>query len=328
MRRAVIGRVDRYQRRHRWLGFPIAVVYKFVDDFGVYLAALIAYYAFVSIFPLLLLSATILGFVLAKDPGLQQQILNSALSQFPVIGTQLYDPKHLGGGPAGLTVGIIGSLYGGLGAAQALQYAMNTAWSVPRNRRPNPFKARGRSLLLLGTGGLGILAITALSAISAGNAGSFGSAVRVLVFVAQVLANTAIFGLAFRIATSEDVSWRDVLPGATLASVAWQVMQTIGVAYIGGLRNSSATNGVFALVLGLLGFLFIAAIVVVFCAEINVVRSARLYPRALLTPFTDNVSLTKGDVRAYTRQAQAQAAKGFQDIDVDFEGEDGSSDYR
>jgi hypothetical protein len=84
-------------------------------------------------------------------------------------------------------------------------------------------------------------------------------------------------------------------------------------------KNASATNGVFALVLGMLAFLYITAIVVVLCVEINVVRVDHLYPRALLTPFTDNVELTHADRRSYADQAEAQRSKGFEDIDVTFE---------
>ena len=85
----VVDRVDQLQQRHRVLHFPIGVVYKFVDDQGGYLAALIAYYAFVSLFPLLLLLTTVLGVVLVGSPGLQQDVINGALGQFPVIGDQL-----------------------------------------------------------------------------------------------------------------------------------------------------------------------------------------------------------------------------------------------
>jgi membrane protein len=113
-------RLDRFQRRHRTAEFPLAVLYKYVDDSGTYLAALIAYYAFGSLFPLLLLLSTILGFALIGDPGLQHRVLNSALSQFPVVGRQLSDPKRIGGGVTGLVVGIAGSIYGGLGVAQAV----------------------------------------------------------------------------------------------------------------------------------------------------------------------------------------------------------------
>src|SRR6201996_4370204 len=105
------GRIDRFQCDHAWTGFPLAVVYKFFDDQGNYLAALIAYYAFVSLFPLLLLAATVLGYVLSDDPGLQQHILSSTLSQFPVVGDQLQDPSRIGGGAAGLVIGVLGALY-------------------------------------------------------------------------------------------------------------------------------------------------------------------------------------------------------------------------
>lgn len=66
----VVSRFDAYQRRHRWLGVPIAVVYKFVDDQGGYLAALITYYGFLSLFPLLLIFSTVLGFLLPGNQGL------------------------------------------------------------------------------------------------------------------------------------------------------------------------------------------------------------------------------------------------------------------
>ena len=71
MPKRVVDSLDAYQRDHRWIGFPIAVIYKFTDDQGSYLAALITYYGFLSLFPLLLLLVTVLGFVLQGDPHLQ-----------------------------------------------------------------------------------------------------------------------------------------------------------------------------------------------------------------------------------------------------------------
>ncbi len=56
----------------------------------------------------------------------------------------------------------------------------------------------------------------------------------------------------------------------------------------------------------------------VLCVEVNVVRGERLWPRALSTPFTDNVDLTQGDRRAYSRQAKAQRLKGFEEVHVTF----------
>lgn len=113
------------------MGLPLAVVYKFVDDQGSYLAALITYYGFVSLFPLLLLLVTVLGFALGDNPGLQQQVLHSALRDFPIIGDQIgQNINSLHGSVAAVVIGILGSLYGGLGVTEAVQHALNTVWAV------------------------------------------------------------------------------------------------------------------------------------------------------------------------------------------------------
>jgi membrane protein len=317
---AVTEHLDRFQRKHPWAGFPLAVAYKYFDDFGAYLAALLTYYGFVSLFPLLLLLSTILGFVLAGDQRLQHEVLTSALQQFPVIGGDLAQPKRLGGGPVGLVVGIAGCLYGGLGVAQAFQYANNTMWAVPRNNRPNPVKARGRSMLLLATAGLAILGTTALSIAGGGGVGALGTAGKLLALAASAVVNIAVAIFAFRFAPARRLSVRDVVPGAIASAVIWQLLQSFGVIYVRHvIKHASATDAVFALVLGLLAFLYVTAVAVLLCMEINVVRVIRLHPRSLLTPFTDNVTLTAGDQRAYSHQVKAQRLKGFQRVDVNFD---------
>jgi len=317
---AVAERLDEFQRKHRWAGFPLAVLYKYIEDFGTYLAALLTYYLFVSLFPLLLLISTVLGFVLAGDAKLQHQVLASALHQFPVIGGDLAQPKRIGGGLIGLAVGILGSLYGGLRGAQAFQYATNTVWGVPRNSRPNALKARGRSLLLLASAGLAVIATTALSIAGDTGAGALGTALRLTVLAASVVINMAVFVFGFRFAAARHLSVRDVAPGAIAAAVIWQLLQSFGVLYVGHVvKHASDTNAVFAVVLGLLAFLYLSATAVLLCVEINVVRVSRMHPRSLLTPFTDNAILTTGDRRAYSEQAKAQRRKGFEHVDVSFD---------
>ncbi|HEY5857625.1 MAG TPA: YihY/virulence factor BrkB family protein [Aldersonia sp.] len=310
--------LDREQRRHPWLGFPLGVAYKFFDDQGGYLAALLTYYAFVSIFPLLLIFTTAVGIVLANNVELQNRILESALSQFPVIGEQLSYPERLSGGAVGLTVGILGALFGGLGVAVALQNAMNVAWSVPRNRRPDPIMARVRGLVLLLTAGTALLGLMVLSRIGALlDTGPWQS---LAITLGAILLNSALFAVVFRFAPARSLRFTDVLPGAVAAAVGWQMLQDFGTLYVNTVvRNSSLTNSIFAVVLGMLALLYLAANIVVMCVEVNVVRVQRLYPRSLLTPFTDNVELTRGDRRSYTRQAQAQRHKDFQNIEVTFD---------
>jgi uncharacterized BrkB/YihY/UPF0761 family membrane protein len=318
----ITERLDRFQRQHRWAGFPIAVIYKYFDDFGSYQAALLTYYGFVSLFPLLLLFSTALGFILAGDQQLQHQVLSSALHQFPVIGGELKRPQRLGGGTFGLVVGIAGSVYGGLGVAQAFQYATNTAWGIPRDERPNPLKTRGRSLVLLAAIGLAVVTTTFLTILGSGVAGTLGAAVRTLALAASFWIGIAVSVFAFRFAAARPLSVRQVLPGAIASALTWQLLQSFGVIYVRQVSNASETNAVFAVVLGLLAFLYLTSTAILLSAEINVVHVSRLHPRSLLTPFTDNVVLTKADRSAYSRQARAQRSKGFENVDVSFDPHD------
>jgi len=318
-----VERLDGFQRRHPSVGFPLAVLYKFVDDQGVYLAALITYYGFLSLFPLLLLLASVVGFALQSDPDLQARIIDSTVSQFPIIRDELADPKGLQGSTAAVVVGLLIALYGALGVAQAIQNAMNTAWAVPRNRRPNPIRARLRSLLLLLTSGLAVLAATFLSAIVS-SASAYGVsptiALRAGAALAGVLLNAMVLVVMFRVATARPLRKRDVLPGAFTAAVFWQVLQLFGTAYVGYVfKGASTTYGVFSLVFGLLAWLFLGALFLVLCVELNVVRAKQLFPRALLTVFTDNVDLTDADKRAYADTAGAQRLKEFERIAVTYE---------
>ncbi|WP_308195088.1 YihY/virulence factor BrkB family protein [Mycolicibacterium sp. F2034L] len=314
----MIGWLDRLQQRSRAAGYIIAVVYKYIDDQGGYLAALITYYAFVSLFPLLLLLTTALGVVLVGRPDLQEQVLQSTISQFPVLGEQLKEPQQLSGGAVAVVVGIVGALYGGSGVGVALQNAMDTVWAVPRNKRPDPIRSRLRSLLLLLVLGSAAVTATLLSAIgrAATSLGFFGTAG---IVVLTILINTGIVLVAFKVTTARHVTYRQVLPGALAAAVLWQLLQWFGAGYVARTAASaSATNTVFALVLGLLAFLFLISVSLVLCAEMNVVRVDRLYPRALLTPFTDAVELTAADRKTYARKAKAEQVKGFQHVAVTF----------
>jgi membrane protein len=316
----VLGRLDHYQRRHRWLGLPLAVVYKFVDDQGGYLAALITYYGFLSLFPLLLIMSTVLGFALPDNPDLQRQLIDSAIGQFPIIGDQLSSSAQpLRGSGTGLVVGILVALYGGLGVAVALQNAFNQLWGVPVNRRPDPFTARLRSLLLLFLLGIGVLLITGLSTLAAVVA-ALGPVLRIVAVLGSVIGNGALFLVAFRVFTARPVSAREALPGALLAAVAWQALQSVGALYVNYmLRGSSQVYGLFGIVLGLLAWIYLEAVVIVLAAELNVVVAKRLWPRALLTPFVENVNLTGADQRTYASFARAQRYKDAQKIDVEFE---------
>lgn len=315
---AFAARVDAFALRHPWTGYPLAVVYKFFDDQGGYLAALIAYYSFVSLFPLLLVFTTVLGIVLENNEGLRDQIVDSVLKQIPVVGEQLANPSSLSGGTAAVAIGLAGAIYGGLGVSVASQNAMNIAWAVPRNSRPNPILVRIRGALLLITVGLALIGLVALDIFSARI--EIPRLAEIFTDVGTVLLALWVFIFAFRYGTARKVTRLQVLPGAIVAALGWQALEHFGRIYVEHvIARASAINGVFATVLGLVAFLYLASVMVVICLEINAVYVDKLYPRSLLTEFTDNVILTPGDERAYTRAAQAQRNKGFQTIEVSFD---------
>jgi uncharacterized BrkB/YihY/UPF0761 family membrane protein len=122
-----------------------------------------------------------------------------------------------------------------------------------------------------------------------------------------------------RLSTPQGDRLRDVLPGAGLIAVLWQLLQLVGGAYVEHvLKKANEMNAVFALVLGLVALIYLAAVLALMGLEVHVVLTKRLYPRALLTPFTDAVQLTEADRRVYREYAQAQRHKGFEQVDVTF----------
>lgn len=320
---ALVDRVDAFQRQHPVVGFPLAVLYKFIDDQGNYLAAVVTYYAFVSIFPLLLIASSVLGFVLQGNAELRDEVLNGALSQFPIVGTELGKPKGLQGSTSAVVFGTIAALYGVLGLGQAAQNAVNVAWAVPRNSRLNPLVSRASSLVLLVLAGLTVLAVTVLSSIVS-HVDNFGGAdfdrgLDWLLKLGSLLLNALVLAAMMRFATTARQSFRSSLPGAVAVALMWQLLQQAGGTYVDRvISRVSDVNAVFAIVLGLLALLYIASVMAVIGLEINVVLAKRLFPRSLLTPFTDAVDLTDGDRQAYAGYAKAQRHKGFERVRVSF----------
>lgn len=317
-----LGRWDRWQRSRPVISFPLAVIYKFFDDQGVYLAVIITYYAFLSVVPLLLLATSILGFLLFDDPTLRARVINSTLVNFPVVGDQLGRPEGLRGSVRAVVFGAAFALYGAMGLGVAVQNALHTAWAIPRNSRPDPIRVRLQSLGLLATGGLSFLVLLAIST-TAQVAGSkyawLGGATPYVVHAVTFVVMTAVLAFLLREGGGRHQSFRDTLPGAIFISFGWLAVQTVSTTLVRhGFQQASSMNQTFGLILGLLAVAYLLSLILVLGVEVNVVAHRRLWPRALLTPFTDAVDLTEGDKRAYTGYARAQRHKGFEAIAVRF----------
>jgi YihY family inner membrane protein len=276
---------DAFQQRRPVLAFPIAVWKKFNDDRAGNLAALIAYYGFAAIFPLLLVLATVLNIVLKNDPELQRTLTDSALAQYPVIGQQIKTQLgEIPGTGLPLVIGAIFLLFGARGVANAMQNALCEVWGIPRQRRPGFPMSQVWSFALLLTVAIGFIVTTFLSGL-AGGAGHLltGVGATVGAVLVSLVLNVGVFWLGFRLATARLVRWRDLLVGALIAAFIWQVLQVAGGYVVSHqLHRANELYGTFGVVLGLVAWLYLQAEATLWAAEVDVVLAKGLWPVSAL----------------------------------------------
>jgi membrane protein len=306
-----MDRVDRFQRHHRWAAFPLAVIKKFGDDGAGNLASLLALYGFLSMFLLLMVFVTILGIVLHGNKELTDSLVHSVLGQFPVIGDQI-KVHSLDKSGIALVIGIVGGLFSGLNVIRVAQMSMDEVWDVPKKLRPNFMSSIVRALLMLAVAGAAVVGATVLSGLAAAASG-FGVWAKIGGILGATALNIGVFLLSFRILTVARVTWRDVLPGAILAGVTWQILLLTGAYLVGHqIKNASAVYGVFALVIGLLWWLKMGAQVTLYGAEVNVVRTRHLWPRGLR-------ERSEADEVTLRREAMQEERVEDEKVDVRFE---------
>jgi YihY family inner membrane protein len=297
---------DRLQRSRSIFGFPLAVWLKYAEDQGRYLGAIVTYYAFLSLFPLLLVAATVLGFVLHGDPALQRSVGRSVLGTFPIVGHDLRVHTLTGNGVA-LAVGLTLALWAGNRVFIAAGSVMDHIWGIPPRARPGFVAARLRAVLVglvLGGGAVGTSALNAFGTVGSGHALLW----RIGSFTLSTVVTVALFWLAFRLLTSDDVSWRQLRGGAVLAAFAWELLLAGGSLYVHHVvAAASNTYGTFASVIGLLSFIYLSVQIALLAAETNVVASRRLWPRSV--PFADGEPTTEADQRALELREAAVGAE-------------------
>jgi uncharacterized BrkB/YihY/UPF0761 family membrane protein len=276
---AVMGAVDRWQRRTPWAGVPYAVMKKFGDDNANLVVVALAWYGFTAIFPLLLVMMTVLADIGA--PSLGTGILNT-LHQFPVIGTSFNpaSPSSLHGSTLGLVVGLIGLVYGAQGVTQTAQQAMATVWHIPQTERTGFLPRLGRSLAGLVTIGGAFLVNASLSTYVTGGTTSY--AIRIPVVAGLLIINAVLYFVTFTLLTAKAIGPRGLLPGAVLGAVAFTALITVGSGLMTHqFKHAQSSYGAFGLVIGIVTLLLLLAKLSMYAAELNPVLSRRLYPRAL-----------------------------------------------
>jgi membrane protein len=302
---------DRFQQRWPVLAFPVAVWSKFNDDQAGNLAALISYYAFAALFPLLLVLVTVLNIVLANNPSLHSDLLNSALAQYPVIGPQI--KNSLGSIPGTglpLAIGIVLLLLGARGVAGAMQNALCEVWGIPRKERPGFPMSQVWAIALMFTVGIGFIATTFLSGLAGGTGHLIsGAGAHVGAVAVSLLVNVGMFWLGFRLATMFKVPWRELRTGAVIAAVCWQILQVVGGYVVSHqLHRASELYGTFGIVLGLLAWLFLQAEVTIYAAEADVVLARGLWPRSILADKSGE-SAAEGEAAIQSRGKHARPAQ-------------------
>ena len=273
---------DEFQQRHAILGFPYAVVKKYGDDQAGRSAALVAYYSFVAIFPLLLVLVTLTDLFLRSRPDLQQQLKESVLERVPWIAQVFPDGVNplSATGPA-LVIGIVGALIAARGMATAMIDGGNAVWNVPFVDRPG-FPGRYlRVAALTVTVSVGLTASIALAGVAASGSWIFGGGV--VNFVVATALTALVYLASFRLAVSSTIPMRSMWRGALLGAFAWNVLLTVGALLVDRtIVGANAIYGTFAVVIGVIAYLSIAANMTLFALEFDAVREKKLWPRTLI----------------------------------------------
>ena len=305
----IADRIDAFQRRFRPLAFVVAVLKRLGEDRGGEHTAIISYYGFLSLLPLLLVVVTVLGKVLADDPDLQRRILDTVLGGFPIVGDALRENvRALDANGSILVVGLLFSLWGALGVIQAFQEACNTMWGVPRHARPDIFRRVAR--------GLGLLAIlgTAVIVVTIGTPLLLALPLPTLASALTVLAGTAlavgVLLLAFQLLTAVRIPWRSLLPGAIVGGVLLTLLNALGGIYLSRVvARAGNLYGTFAVVIGLFVWIALFARLVLIAYEVNVVADRRLWPRS-----TSGRNLGPADLRALDELVTREALVAHQQV--------------
>lgn len=307
----LVWKFDRYQRANGWLGFPLGVVKKFAEDKAGLLAALVAYFGFFSIFPLMIAFISILGFVFDGDLERQAEFVDAAASQIPVVGgdiAKIAEDGAISGSITAIVLPVLIALWSGLKMIDAMQNGLNDVWDIPPVDRPNLVKKRARSilmLLVLGGGIVGTVVVSSLAtyidAIPGG--GKFG------IWAGSAAVSVLLYWVAFQLLTDRKLPWSDLLPGAIFGGIAWWALQTFGTPYIARIQDSAEEYGSFAAIIALLTFLFIASQLSLLGAEVSAVRSRGLWPRSYMKG-----DLTEADIRSFGYQAESTKINHSYDV--------------
>jgi YihY family inner membrane protein len=309
-----IARLDEAQQKKPALAVPIATIKKYNEDKSSNLAAMMAFWGFFSIFPLMLAAVTVLGYTLPESD--KERVLAQISGYFPLLGKDTQEMAGLNGSVLALVVGLLAALWSGSAVIRIVQDAFNSVWEVPQVERPKMLEQVKRSMLALSTIGVGLVASTFLLGFVTGDNPSvdLGPLGRILGFAAAIVLDIGLFVLAFRMLTDRAITTRDVLPGAVFAGFTFWLLGTLSSIIITRhLSSASQTYGNFAMVITILWWFYLQAQLTLFGAQVNVVLKCRYWPRALLDP-----PATEADRRLMEDFVKARQLVKDQEVETEF----------
>ena len=246
-------------------------------------AAVLAYWGFLSVFPLLLAATTILGFVLEGNEGLRDDIVDSALSQIPVVGSTIEaNAGDLEGNTWALVIGLLTALWASMKAFIGVQAAFDDVWEVDIDARANIAVKRLRALIGLIAIGLAQVATVVLSGIA--GAAEITALSKVLIVAGALAINIAVVATVFRFLTAAPVTWTMVWPGALFSGVLFTALQLVGTVVVSRMiADAGEIYGTFASMLALMSWFSLHALISLYGAELNAALERRRQQRRNLT---------------------------------------------
>jgi YihY family inner membrane protein len=286
-----LDRVDKIQRSTTPTAVVVAVIKRYSEDRAGRQAALITFYGFLSVFPLMLLVVTLAALIFGEST-LHKDIVDSALAQFPVIGDQLAANIHaiVAGNSLAVIAAVLGLVWGSFGITNSLQSASAAVWHRPPSEDPWLGARLRKGLALLGVlAGVAILSTVVAGAAANGveRVGVGGNVGRAIAFAVVLAVNLAGYALALRLLAPTGTSWRQIAPGAVLGATGWTILQVLGGWLIGHrLHHASQLYGLFAVVLGLIFWINLGAQLFLYSSELNVVLARHEWPRPIRSAAT------------------------------------------
>lgn len=257
---------DPLARRWGWVAACLRVQDRFAEVNGGYLASAVTLSAFLSLFPLLLVTLAVVGFVANQDVTVASDIINklglSGEGANTVVEAIETAREHRG---SASVVGLVGLLWSGLGLIASLSFAFDSVWQV---------KSRGIKDKLFGLAWLAGASLIILASVALTTALNFlpGPATPFAVLVGLAL-DVVLFWWTLRVLVNNKLPWRAHMPGALVGGVGLELLKLIGAVYVPrAVASSSALYGSIVTVFAILAWLLFFGRLVVYAAVTNVVQ--------------------------------------------------------